>query len=36
VGHIVDDPDAVRRCPVRIDSLEELPALVAKYNGCGG
>ncbi|HZN73783.1 MAG TPA: HAD family hydrolase [Micromonosporaceae bacterium] len=31
-GYILDDPDAAQRCLFRIDSLEELPALVSKYN----
>ncbi len=32
-GHILSDPDVSGRCLFRIDSLAELPALVAKHNG---
>jgi HAD superfamily hydrolase (TIGR01549 family) len=31
-GYILDDPGAAERCLFRLESLEELPALVAKYN----
>ena len=31
-GYILQDPEAERRCLFRIDSLEELPVLVAKHN----
>ncbi len=34
-GFILDDPDVAQRCLFRLDSLEELPALVAKYNAAG-
>ena len=34
-GHILVDEEAARRCLFRIDSLDELPALVAKYNAEG-
>jgi HAD superfamily hydrolase (TIGR01662 family) len=32
-GHVLSDPDVSDRCLFRIDSLAELPALVAKHNG---
>jgi HAD superfamily hydrolase (TIGR01662 family) len=31
-GYILDDQDALDRCLFRLDSLDELPDLVAKYN----
>jgi HAD superfamily hydrolase (TIGR01549 family) len=31
-GHILDDPTVVTRCLFRLDSLVELPTLVAKHN----
>jgi HAD superfamily hydrolase (TIGR01549 family) len=34
-GHILTDEESARRCLFRIDSLDELPALVAKHNGEG-
>jgi HAD superfamily hydrolase (TIGR01549 family) len=35
-GHILDMPDAAGRCLFRIDSLAELPGLVAAHNAAGG
>lgn len=35
-GHILDLPDVSARCLFRIDSLTELPDLVAKHNAAGG
>ncbi|MEV0154761.1 HAD family hydrolase [Micromonospora sp. NPDC050686] len=35
-GHILDDPAVAERCLFRIDSLDELPDLVAKHNATGG
>ncbi|MFC0003724.1 HAD family hydrolase [Micromonospora siamensis] len=31
-GHILDDPAVARRCLFRINSLDELPGLVARHN----
>lgn len=31
-GYILDEPDVAQQCLFRLDSLEDLPALVAKYN----
>ncbi|SCG43546.1 haloacid dehalogenase superfamily, subfamily IA, variant 1 with third motif having Dx(3-4)D or Dx(3-4)E [Micromonospora zamorensis] len=35
-GHILDMPAVSERCLFRIDSLDELPTLVAKHNAAGG
>ncbi|MGY4685531.1 HAD family hydrolase [Micromonospora aurantiaca (nom. illeg.)] len=35
-GHILDMPDVAERCLFRIDSLDELPPLVARHNAAGG
>ncbi|MGC5307239.1 HAD family hydrolase [Micromonospora zamorensis] len=35
-GHILDIPAVSERCLFRIDSLDELPSLVAKHNAAGG
>ncbi|MET8549413.1 HAD family hydrolase [Micromonospora zamorensis] len=35
-GHILDIPAVSQRCLFRIDSLDELPSLVAKHNAAGG
>ncbi|WP_433651802.1 HAD family hydrolase [Micromonospora zamorensis] len=35
-GHILDMPAVSERCLFRIDSLNELPTLVAKHNAAGG
>ncbi|MEU7803655.1 HAD family hydrolase [Micromonospora arborensis] len=35
-GHILDLPAVSERCLFRIDSLDELPGLVAKHNAAGG
>ncbi|WP_433554626.1 HAD family hydrolase [Micromonospora zamorensis] len=35
-GHILDIPAVSERCLFRIDSLDELPGLVAKHNAAGG
>ncbi|MGW5559139.1 HAD family hydrolase [Micromonospora sp. NPDC003944] len=35
-GHILDIPTVSERCLFRIDSLDELPSLVAKHNAAGG
>ncbi|MEU1396290.1 HAD family hydrolase [Micromonospora zamorensis] len=35
-GHILDMPAVSERCLLRIDSLDELPTLVAKHNAAGG
>ncbi|MDG4791782.1 HAD family hydrolase [Micromonospora sp. WMMD1102] len=35
-GHILDMPTVAERCLFRIDSLDELPSLVARHNGTGG
>ncbi|MFJ8582321.1 HAD family hydrolase [Micromonospora sp. NPDC093277] len=35
-GHILDIPAVSDRCLFRIDSLDELPSLVAKHNAQGG
>jgi FMN phosphatase YigB (HAD superfamily) len=34
-GHILDDPTVVTRCLFRLDSLVELPTLVARHNEAG-
>jgi FMN phosphatase YigB (HAD superfamily) len=34
-GHILDDPTVVTRCLFRLDSLVELPTLVARHNEVG-
>jgi FMN phosphatase YigB (HAD superfamily) len=35
-GHILDIPDVSEQCLFRIESLDELPALVAKHNAASG
>jgi len=35
-GHILDMPAVSEQCLFRIDSLDELPSLVAKHNAAGG
>ncbi|MEU8111880.1 HAD family hydrolase [Micromonospora sp. NPDC048947] len=35
-GHILDPSTVAERCLFRIDSLDELPSLVAKHNAAGG
>ncbi|RZT77541.1 HAD superfamily hydrolase (TIGR01549 family) [Micromonospora violae] len=35
-GHILDPATVAERCLFRIDSLDELPGLVAKHNAAGG
>ncbi|MBM0233628.1 HAD family hydrolase [Micromonospora sp. STR1_7] len=35
-GHILDIPAVSERCLFRIDSLDELPSLVAKHNAASG
>jgi FMN phosphatase YigB (HAD superfamily) len=35
-GHILDLPEVAEQCLFRIDSLDELPGLVAKHNAAGG
>ncbi|MFG1837439.1 HAD family hydrolase [Micromonospora sp. NPDC049175] len=35
-GHILDLPDVAAHCLFRIDSLDELPSLVAKHNAASG
>ncbi|MEU8420639.1 HAD family hydrolase [Micromonospora sp. NPDC048835] len=35
-GHILDPSTVAGRCQFRIDSLDELPGLVAKHNAAGG
>ncbi|WP_369938173.1 HAD family hydrolase [Plantactinospora sp. BB1] len=35
-GHILDDPAGSEQCLFRIDSLDELPSLVAKHNAAAG
>ncbi|MEH0932890.1 HAD family hydrolase [Micromonospora sp. CPCC 205558] len=35
-GHILDIPAMSERCLFRIDSLDDLPSLVAKHNAAGG
>jgi FMN phosphatase YigB (HAD superfamily) len=35
-GYILNDAEATQRCLFRLDSLEDLPALVAKYNAAAG
>jgi hypothetical protein len=35
-GHILDLPEVAGQCLFRIDSLDELPGLVAKHNAAGG
>ncbi len=35
-GHILDPATVAERCLFRIDSLDDLPSLVAKHNAAGG
>ncbi|MFE9959971.1 HAD family hydrolase [Micromonospora sp. NPDC005299] len=35
-GYILDDPAVAEQCLFRIDSLDELPSLVAKHNAASG
>jgi FMN phosphatase YigB (HAD superfamily) len=35
-GHILDMPDVAAQCLFRIDSLDELPSLIAKHNAASG
>ncbi len=35
-GHILDIPAVAAQCLFRIDSLDELPSLVAKHNAASG
>lgn len=35
-GHILDIPVVAQKCLFRIDSLDELPGLVAKHNATSG